>query len=174
MTIYFNEYKRTLMQPIPNPLCVITDEQWEEFKYLKLGYDYDIIEGVFTDLRETPEHAQEEERKRQEYILSLSMTRSDFFDGMIKAFGIGQEELKQAIILVLGNIQITDIEKKIALNNYDNALNFYRKHPLFTMLSNIPIPVTENITITITTEQWNNFFVKTSEKDANAYKELLP
>ena len=71
-------------------------------------------------------------------------------------------------------MQISDIEKKVAINNYKNALNFYRKHPLFTLLADVPIPIAENVTITITSEQWDKFFDSIDKKDPDAYKYLLP
>lgn len=117
---------------------------------------------------------QEQAAKEAARIQTLSMTRSDFFDGTIKAFGADSDDLLTAIQAVLVNIQITDLEKKVAINNYKNALNFYRKHPLFTLLSDVPIPVGNNVTITITSQQWDRFFDETDKKNPNAYRELLP
>jgi hypothetical protein len=68
---------------------------------------------------------------------------------------------------------ISDIEKKIAINNYENALNFYRKHTLFTLLSGIPIPI-GSMTVIVSEGQWDRFFDKVDKRDPNAYKELLP
>ena len=102
------------------------------------------------------------------------MTRSDFFDGMIKAFCLGSEELLIVIQNILETQTIDSTEKKVAINNYKNALNFYRKHPLFSMLSNIDINFNEKIVVKFTEEQWDNFFVATNKKNPEAYKELLP
>lgn len=111
---------------------------------------------------------EQKEQEEKERILSLSMTRSDFFDGTIKAFGADSDDLLVAIQSVLATLPISDIEKKVAVNNYKNALNFYRKHPLFDMLSGVPIPIAEGITITITSGQWDRFF------ETKDYTELLP
>ena len=121
-----------------------------------------------------PDYEQEQAQKEQARIQELFMTRSDFFDGTIKAFGADSDDLLTAIQAVLAPMQISDIEKKVAINNYRNALNFYRKHPLFTLLADVPISVAENITITITSEQWDRFFDATDRKDPDAYKYLLP
>lgn len=107
----------------------------------------------------------EEERARLD---ELFMTRSDFFDATIRAFGADENDLLTIINSVLSNLPLSDIEKKIALNNYKNALNFYRKHTLFTLLSNVEIPISEQQTIRITSEQWDRFF------DTKDYRELLP
>ena len=137
---------------------------------------------VYTDIEETDIEYElyggkyltpkEIETKEQERIQSLSMTRSDFFDGMIMAFGTDSEDLLSAIQNVLNNLSIDEVQKKIAINNYKNALNFYRKHDLFKLLSNIPIEIGEFF-ITITGAQWDRFFDETNKKNPEAYKELL-
>lgn len=102
----------------------------------------------------------QEEKKEQEHerIQTLSMTRSDFFDGFIMAFGLGQAELRAIVENILNQINITDIEIKVALNNFDNALNFYRKHTLFTLLNNVEIPIGEGIILIFTPDIWDKFF----------------
>lgn len=123
---------------------------------------------------ETQEEADErEEIEEHERIQALFMTRSDFFDGTIKAFGADSDELLTSIQAVLRTLKIPEVDKKVAVNNYKNALNFYRKHPLFTLLSNIPIPLDEEHTIIITNVQWDRFFDETDKKNPDAYKELL-
>ena len=102
------------------------------------------------------------------------MTRSDFFDGLIRAFNVDEDDLLPVLQQILGTLPIQDTQKKIAINNYKNALNFYRKHPLFTMISGVPIPVSEEVTILVTSEQWDNFFSSTTAGDPDAYRELLP
>lgn len=119
----------------------------------------------------TDEQKAQEERER---IKELSMTRSDFFDATIKAFGADEDDLLIAISGTITPMSLDNTEQKIALNNYKNALNFYRKHPLFTILSNVPIRISEALTITITPEQWDKFFDETDKKNPDAYKELLP
>jgi hypothetical protein len=101
------------------------------------------------------------------------MTRSDFFDSTIKAWGANSRVLLAAIEDILETLPISDIEREIAINNYENALNFYRKHTLFTLLSGVPITIGEN-TIIVTEAQWDRFFDKVNKRDPDAYKELLP
>ena len=121
-------------------------------------------------------HKSEEEKAAEEVarIQALYMTRSDFFDGLIKAFGIDEDDLLPVLQQILSTLEITEVQKKIALNNFKNALNFYRKHDLFTLLSGVTIPVTQEFSITINAEQWDKFFDETDKKNPNAYKELLP
>lgn len=121
--------------------------------------DYQLYNGEYL----TPEQIEEKEHER---IQELSMTRSDFFDGFILAFGLGQVELRAIVENILNSINITPVEIKVALNNFDNALNFYRKHTLFTLLNNVEIPISENITLVFTSDIWDKFF---NTKD---YREL--
>lgn len=109
---------------------------------------------------------EEIEIKERERLNELSMTRSDFFDGFIMAFNLGQPELRTIVENILNSINITDVQIKLALNNYDNALNFYRKHTLFTLLNNVEIPINDDLTLVFTSDIWDKFF------DTKDYKEL--
>ena len=155
---------------LPEGYVLITEEQIELLN--EKGDNYFIIEDG--ELILNPNYEQEQQEKEAQRILSLSMTRSDFFDGTIRAFGLDSDDLLVAIQAVLETITLPEVEKRVAINNYRNALNFYRKHPLFTILSSIPIPVEENVTIMITSEQWDRFFDETNKGNPEAYKCLLP
>lgn len=126
------------------------------------GYEIRETETALEAWGYTDEEKQEQERER---LAALSMTRSDFFDGMIMAFGLDSKELRAIVEQVLNSINITPVEIKVALNNYDNALNFYRKHTLFTLLNNVPIEIGEYKLI-FTSDIWDKFF------DTKDYREL--
>lgn len=128
---------------------------------------------IIVNFRTKSEAEAEHREKEQLRVQELSMSKSDFFDGMIRAFGLDQNDLQPAIQLVLNNIGISDIDKKIAMNNYTNAKDFYRKHTLFTLLSDREIPVSETQSIKISSSQWDRFFIETDNKNSEAYKELL-
>ena len=113
-----------------------------------------------------PDYEEIKKREERERLDALFMTRSDFFDGFIMAFGLGQSELRTIVEQVLNNINITPVEIKVALNNYDNALNFYRKHALFVLLNNTEIPISEDMILVFTSDIWDKFF------DTKDYKEL--
>lgn len=160
------EIKATLQKPY-------TDE--ERIKFIvennhKKGY---TIEESATSLVALGETEEEKLQKEQVRIQELSMTKSDFFDGTIKAFGLDQDDLQPAIELILAQLQISDIDKKVAMNNYKNAKDFYRKHTLFTLLSDREIPITETQSINISSTQWDKFFDETNKGNKEAYKELL-
>ena len=149
----------------------------DEIKNVEISKEiYDNIDKyiyVEEEIVLDPDYEEKQAQKEQERINALSMTRSDFFDGTIKAFGTDSDDLLIIIKNILNTLEIDMTEKKIAINNYRNALNFYRNHTLFSLLSNIPIKISEDLTITITEEQWDKFFDETNKKNSEAYKELL-
>ena len=121
--------------------------------------EYQLYDGAYLTVEEIAQ-------KEQERIQALSMTRSDFFDGMIMAFGLDSKELRTIVENVLGSINITPVQIRVALNNYDNALNFYRKHTLFTLINNVQIPISETMYLLFTNDIWDKFF------DTKDYTEL--
>lgn len=119
-------------------------------------------------------YTQEElENKEKERIQELFMTRSDFFDGTIQAWGVGEDELFILVQGLLSKLPIENVKKLMAINNFKNALNFYRKHDLFKMLVDVPISLGDNIEVTITDENLDRFFdeVKKGNKE-NAWQFL--
>ena len=158
------EIKATLQKPY---------EENEKLDFIvqynhNLGY---IIEETETELQALWHTEEELALKEKERIQALSMTRSDFFDGMIKAFGLDDEALLYALNIIVNNerFALSEIEKKISINNYKNALNFYRKHPLFEILSDVAIPTSETSVIGIDSEQWDKFFDETNKRNPDAY-----
>lgn len=161
--IYFDNKKNACAFIIENPLASIENDIWEQYA----GTDkWDIIDGIFTDITNTEEYKEKKAKEERERLNALYMTRSDFFDGFILAFNLGQSELRAIVEQILNSINITDVEIKVALNNYDNALNFYRAHTLFTLLNNVEIPISDDITLVFTSDIWDKFF------DTKDYKEL--
>ena len=130
----------------------------------KYGIEYYTYQDG--EIVENPNYEEEQAQKERERLNELSMTRSDFFDGMIMAFGLDSKELRVIIENVLGSINITPVQIKVALNNYDNALNFYRKHTLFTLINNVQIPINETMYLLLTDDIWDKFF------DTKDYTEL--
>lgn len=113
-------------------------------------------------------------QKERERIQELFMTRSDFFDGTIQAWGVGQDELLVLIQALLATLPIEDVKKLMAINNFRNALNFYRKHDLFKMLVNIPIQLTETIQVILTDEALDKFFDEVAKGNKETAWQYLP
>lgn len=135
------------------------------------GY-YITYNGNCTDGTINENLEQEKAEAEALRIQELYMTRSDFFDATIRAFGADEDDLLMAISGTITPLNLDQTNTKIALNNYKNALNFYRKHPLFNMLSSVPIKLSDELTITITSEQWDKFFDEMDKKNPDAYKIL--
>lgn len=164
--VLFNSVKKKLKESL------LSLPQYAELDIKSTDKDIVVFDGKFY-FEDDEDYLTRKAAKEQERIQALYMTRSDFFDGTIKAFGADSKDLLEAIQAVLQNIQVTDLEKKIAINNYENALNFYRKHTLFTILSGVPLTIGEH-TIQISAEQWDKFFDETAKRNPDAYRELLP
>ena len=135
------------------------------------GYEIRETETALEAWGYTEEELAQQEKER---IQELFMTRSDFFDGTIMAWGIGQDELLVLIQGLLTTLPIEDVKKLIAINNFKNALNFYRKHDLFKMLVNIPIQLTETLQITLTDEHLDKFFDEVNKGNKATAWQYLP
>ena len=133
-----------------------------------------VIEETETELQALGYTEEELAYQEKERIQELSMTRSDFFDGTIMAWGIGQDELLVLIQGLLATLPIEDVKKLIAINNFKNALNFYRKHDLFKMLVNIPIPLTDTVQIILTEESLDKFFDEVDKGNKATAWQYLP
>lgn len=136
----------------------------------KVVYHSDLNEVVLN-----PDYEKIIAREEAERITHLSVSKSDFFDATIKAFGLDDNDLLPVVTKIINEAEVTKIVKKIALNNFKNAKDFYRNHEIFYAIQNKPLDITEGFTVTITAEQFDKFFdVANSPDKANAYKELLP
>jgi len=140
-----------------------------EIKETQEGYtiiDYELMTLEEAEVRE--------KEKKHERISKLSVTKSDFFDATIKAFGLDDSDLLPIVANIIAQVPVDDTMKKIALNNFKNAKDFYRNHEIFNVIAGQPIVVNDDLTITITSEQFDRYFDKASQHDPDAYKELLP
>lgn len=135
-----------------------------------LEYVLDGEEYVLKDEAWEEKQAQKEHERIQE----LYMTRSDFFDGTIQAWGVGQDELLVLIQTLLVTLPIDDVKKLMAINNFKNALNFYRKHDLFKILVNMPIALGDNIQVVITEEHLDRFFDEVDKGNKDTAWQYLP
>lgn len=151
-------------------LIADTEQALTRFYDNVLPLPNDYVEGKYIvvdgELVLNPNYEEEQAQKERERLDKLSMTRSDFFDGMIMAFGLDSKELRVIVENVLNTINITPVQIRVALNNYDNALNFYRKHTLFTLINNVQIPISETMYLLFTNDIWDKFF------DTKDYTEL--
>lgn len=92
---------------------------------------------------ETPKETEEERKKR---IAMLSLTRGDVFRGLLQAKGVTRTQLRA---MIETNEQLTELEREMALIDFDEALNFYRGNALID---------TVGLALGITSEQLDKFF----------------
>ena len=137
---------------------------YSENKELYIWDGEKVIEDV--------DYEEKQIKKEKERIQELSMSRSDFFDGTIKAWGVDKEDLTPIIEQTLELLSLDYITKKVALNNFNNAKDYYRKHTLFTLLSNRTLKLNDTMQVFVTDEQWDKFFDETDKRNKEAYKEL--
>ena len=116
------------------------------------GYEIRETETALEAWGYTEEEKQEQERER---INLLSMTRGDMFEAIILAFGKTKADIRSMIENVEG---LTDIERALYLNRFDEALDFYRGYPAIDLIGKM---------LGVSSEQLDRFF-KTKD-----YHELL-
>ena len=103
-----------------------------------------------------PEYENILAEREAERISKLSMTRGDMFEALILAFGKDKNDIR----LMVENLpDLTEVEKKLYLNRFDEALNFYRSHPAVDLLGTM---------LGVSKERMDKFF------DTKDYKDLLP
>lgn len=157
------------LERLQNTLAIMP--QYEGLEILETEREIITLNNEFVFKDEVEAELEAIEKAR---IQELSMTRSDFFDGTIMAWGIGQDELLILIQGLLATLPIEDVKKLIAINNFKNALNFYRKHDLFKMLVNIPIPLTDTVQIILTEESLDKFFDEVDKGNKETAWQYLP
>lgn len=121
-----------------------------------------------------PNYEAEKAQKEKERIQELFMTRSDFFDGTIDAWGVGEDELLLLVQRMLLGLPLENNQKLKAINNFKNALNFYRKHDLFKMLIGMPIQLTELTQVIITEESLDKYFDEVAKGNKATAWQYLP
>ena len=118
----------------------------------KNGYEIRETETTLEAWGYTEEEKQEQEHERLD---KLSMTRGDMFEAIILAFGKTKADIRSMIESVEG---LTDVERALYLNRFDEALDFYRGYPAIDLIGKM---------LGVSSEQLDKFF-KTKD-----YHELL-
>ena len=115
-----------------------------------------VIEETETELQALGYTEDEINQKERERIAHLSLTRGDVFRGLLQARGVTRLMLRG---MIEGNEQLTEVQKEMALIDFDEALNFYRGNALID---------TVGLALGIEPAQLDRFF------ETNDYTELLP
>jgi hypothetical protein len=79
-----------------------------------------------------PEYEEKQKAKEKARIAELSLTRADVFEGLILARGLSKQDLRA---FIENDETLSPVEKALYLNRFDDALEFYRKHPAIDFIS---------------------------------------
>lgn len=115
-----------------------------------------VIEETESELQALGYTEEEIAQKEKERIAMLSLTRGDVFRGLLLARGVTRLMLRG---MIEGNEQLTEVQKEMALIDFDEALNFYRGNALID---------TVGLALGIESAQLDCFF------ETNDYTCLLP
>ncbi len=146
------EIKAELLKPY-------TDKERMDFiveQNHKQGFEIKETETALEAWGYTEEEKQEQERKR---IDNLSMTRGDVFEALILA----RDLTKPQIRAMIENAELDTMTKALYLNRFDEALSFFRGHPVFDFIGNM---------LNITSTQMDDFFEEKAKGNQDAYKYL--
>lgn len=108
----------------------------------KNGYTIKETETALEAWGYTEEEKQEQKRERLD---KLSMTRGDVFEALILARGLTKPQIRAMI----ENAELDTMTKALYLNRFDEALSFFRGHPVFDFIGNM---------LNITSTQMDDFF----------------
>lgn len=104
------------------------------------------IEETETELQALGYTEEEIALQEKERIALLSLTRGDVFRGLLMARGVTRLMLRG---MIETNEQLTEVQKEMALIDFDEALNFYRGNALID---------TVGLALGIEPEQLDKFF----------------
>lgn len=118
--IYFDSNKEAYGYFIENSICSIDDETWGNYA----GTDkWDIIDGVFTDITNTPEYIEKEKEKAKLELAMKSLTKREVFLAIYRDKGITPEQIRSMIG-----------DNQEALIEFDYANDYYRFNPLINSI----------------------------------------
>lgn len=94
-----------------------------------LPSDYELGKYIVQDgeLVRNENYEAEQAQKEAERIAMLSLTRGDVFRGLLLARGVTRLMLRG---MIEANELLTEVQKEMALIDFDEALNFYRGNAL--------------------------------------------
>ena len=147
---------------IINGISEVNNSRFWTDNYFQIEVDEEIYSNIekYTwngmELILDPEYEEKEAQKEHERIAMLSLTRGDVFRGLLQAKQITRSQIRT---MIETNESLTELEREMALIDFDEALNFYRGNPLIDLLG---------LALGILPEQLDKFF------ETKDYTHLLP
>lgn len=152
----------------------IINYEVEEVFYNEFAENPDMYIWDGLKVVENPNYEEEQAQKEKERIQELFMTRSDFFDCTIRAWRLREKELLVLIENLLATLPVDEVDKLVAINNFENAQNFYRKHTLFSMIVIAPLKLSETTQVIITDEHLDKLFDEVDKGNKETAWQYLP
>ena len=134
---------------------LIFTPQYQNTEILETSKNIIEFEGEFY-FEDDKEYLAKIERAEKARINEISLTRADVFEALILSRGLTKVNLRT---FIEEDSSLTPIEKTLYLNRFDDALEFYRKHPAIDFIAQ---------KLEITSEDMDKFFVT---KDYSYLKE---
>lgn len=108
---------------------------------------YDVMESDF-------KYIETDQINEDSFIFKLKLTRGDVFRGLLRAKGITRAQIRALIEALPQETQQQQLERELALIDFDEALYFYRANPLFDQLGE-PLNITpQQMTKFFETSDW--------------------
>ena len=114
----------------------------EDIKEVPKGY----IAIISKPLMSEEDYNKEIKQVERNRLNMLSMTRGDMFEALILSKGITKAQIRT---MIENDPTLDTITRALYLNRFDEALEFYRGHPIFDLLGD---------SLDITSDMLNNFF----------------
>lgn len=105
----------------------ILSEYYDNIQVLPSDYEPDKYIVQDGELVRNENYEAEQAQKEAERIAHLSLTRGDVFRGLLLARGVTRLQLRG---MIEANELLTEVQKEMALIDFDEALNFYRGNAL--------------------------------------------
>lgn len=118
--IYFDIDKNAYGYAIETPICIIEDDLWEQYCATD---KWDIIDGIFTDISDTPEYKEKEKQREKERIGNLQITKR-VLALALQELGITYTQLKELIST-----------SEQAQLEWDLCVELQRKNPLLDIMA---------------------------------------
>lgn len=127
---------------------------------IKVNKDWYKIVDKKVVKKSDEEYEQEQEKKEQDRISNLSMTRGDVFEALILAKGVTKSYIR---LLIENNTELSELDKSLYLNRFDEALEFYRKYPAVDLIGKLLGIYSSQLDDFFITKDWHTLLPKSEE-----------
>ena len=158
--IYFDEHKKAYNYEIPNYIATCPLETWIYYSQPENMDKWDIIDGVFTDITDTPEYIEKKRIEREEKLGTLSLTKADVLRAIYMVKGFDKEDLLSEI----QTLDIPDLDVK-GLKTEFEANHFYRKNPYISLIGDYLGFTKEQLDLFFETNDYHVLISKTNQSE---------